>query len=237
MKYIVALSGGKDSSAMAVRLKELYPNREFEYVITPTGDELPDMFEHWENLERILGSSLKRLPNKTLFEVIEEQNMLPNFRARFCTRIIKIEPFIEYMESLPRSSVMYVGLRADEDGRVGIMSPDHQYEIEFPMKDWNWSIDDVWQYLDQKGISIPERTDCGMCFYQRLPEWKRLLERYPDRFQKYIDLEKRMGHTLRTPGKDTWPTSLKDLRAEILTGRKMRNTKARGSKKCRFCSM
>lgn len=40
--HVVALSGGKDSTALALRLKEIEP-REYQYVCTPTGDELPDL--------------------------------------------------------------------------------------------------------------------------------------------------------------------------------------------------
>ena len=49
VQHIVALSGGKDSTALALRLAELEP-REYVYVCTPTGDELPEMFAHWRKL-------------------------------------------------------------------------------------------------------------------------------------------------------------------------------------------
>jgi len=236
MRHIVALSGGKDSTAMAVRLKELHPVRQFEYVITPTGDELPEMQAHWDKLENGLGK-LTKLQDLDLFQVIEREQMIPNFRARFCTRILKIEPFLDFMGALPSESISYVGLRADEPDRLGIVRPENNFWIEYPLRQWGWGIDEVLAYLKLHGIKIPERTDCGACFFQRLPEWKRLLERYPERYEKYVQIEKRMGHTFRTPGKDTWPTSLKDLRTEILSGRKMRNTKPRGQGRCRFCSM
>ncbi len=54
MKHIVALSGGKDSTAMALRLAEIEP-RDYAYVITPTGNELPEMIAHWRKLMDLLG--------------------------------------------------------------------------------------------------------------------------------------------------------------------------------------
>lgn len=221
---------------MALGLKEVWPHVPFRYVYTPTGDELPDMEEHFRFLENRLGK-LERLGDLTLFELIEREQMIPNFRARFCTRVLKIEPFIEFMRALSEGSVMYVGLRADEEGRAGIVGEGDRFSVCYPLRDWGWGINGVMCFLDSRGVKVPERTDCGVCFFQRLPEWKRLLERYPERYEYYVQVEKRMGHTFRTPGKDTWPTSLEDLRAEILSGRKMRNTKARGTQRCRFCSM
>jgi len=234
MKYIVALSGGKDSTAMALRLKELYPNRKFEYVLTPTGDELPEMEKHWRKLETILGP-LKRLTGTDLFGLIDKQKMIPNFRARFCTRMLKIEPFIKYMTSMVHDAIMYVGLRYDEGERLGII--DSCVNVEYPLKHWKWGINEVTGYLKNKGIIIPERTDCGCCFFQRLPEWKALLENHPDRYEKYVQIENKYGYTFRSPGRDTWSADLEGLRREIQSGRKMRNTKARDVKKCRFCSM
>ena len=236
-KHVVALSGGKDSSAMALRLRELYPDREFEYVCTPTGDELPEMDQHWRNLEEMLGTPLKKLSTLTLEQCIDREKMIPNFRARFCTRILKIEPFIDYMNNLPAGSIMYVGLRADETGRLGLIEPDSTFEVEMPMQEW--AITDVMNYLSARNVTVPTRTDCGACFYQRLHEWKALLDNHPDRYEAYAAIERRMGHTFRSPQRDTWSASLDGLRVEFQSGRKLRpprKTKPNNSK-CRFCSM
>lgn len=233
-RHVVAISGGKDSVAMAVRLVELYPGLPFEFVITPTYEELPDMEAHWKMLEEMLGP-LTRINTMTLEELIFKKKMLPNWSARFCTVTLKVEPFIAYMEALPRDAVMYVGLRADEEGRLGIL--DTEINIEYPMRDWGWGIDDVWSYLDSKGIVIPERTDCGCCPLQRLIEWKQLLINHPERYDQYIEWEDKVGATLRSPGRDTWPADLRSLKAEFLSGRKLRKSKARGEKRCRLCTM
>ena len=57
ISHIVGLSGGKDSTALAIRLKELNPDANYLYVCTPTGDELPEMETHWNNLECIFKSA------------------------------------------------------------------------------------------------------------------------------------------------------------------------------------
>ena len=40
MIHVVGLSGGKDSTALALRLAETSP-QDYVYLCTPTGDELP----------------------------------------------------------------------------------------------------------------------------------------------------------------------------------------------------
>jgi hypothetical protein len=206
---------------MAIRLRELNPDTAYEFVLTPTGDELPPMVKHWNKLESILGP-LKRLPTITLMDLIEQKQMLPAFHARFCTEYIKVRPFIEYMRSLPKGSVMYVGLRADEQMRKGVRSPG--VTSIYPMRDWGWGIEDVIKYLREKGVTIPKRTDCGCCYDQRLSEWKDLLDNYPDRYEKYVQLEKKMGHTFRSPKRDSWPAPLDELREEFRSGRKLRGS-------------
>lgn|ERR1041385_2896043 len=65
MNHIVALSGGKDSTAMALRLAEIEP-RDYLYICNPTGDELPEMVQHWKHLEQLLGKPLEQVTNQTL---------------------------------------------------------------------------------------------------------------------------------------------------------------------------
>src|SRR5690349_4306730 len=98
VRYVIGLSGGKDSTALALRLQEIEPDTDWEYLITPTGDELAPMLEHWAKLEQILGKPLIRVTNHslTLNGLIDIQKALPNFRQRWCTRILKIEPTIAW---------------------------------------------------------------------------------------------------------------------------------------------
>ena len=99
MKHIIALSGGKDSTAMALRLAEINPDIDYEYICTPTGDELPEMKEHWQRLEAILQKPIKKITNKSLYEWIEHFDALPNWRQRWCTRLLKIQPCLAYIKS------------------------------------------------------------------------------------------------------------------------------------------
>jgi len=240
IRHIVGLSGGKDSTAMALRLRELNPDVDYDYICTPTGNELPDMFAHWEMLERLLGKRLIRINvGLDLYQLAREQKMLPNHRARFCTRILKIEPTIEFMRSLPQGSLLYVGLRADEEERKGIYSD--LVTSVFPMREWGWGIGDVWHYLHSHNITIPRRTDCDCCFHQRLGEWWDLWKRYPDRYAQGADIERELGYTLRSDSRDQWPASLAELAVEFERGRIPQGAGVCddmfGDDQCRVCSL
>lgn len=233
MKHIVGLSGGKDSTALALRLAELEP-RDYEYICNETGNELPEMKAHWDNLEKILGKPIQRVRHaRSLIQEIEKINMLPNVFARWCTIRLKIEPTIDYFESLPVGSTLYVGLRADEMERKGLYGED--ITVRFPMREWNWAEKDVWDYLASRNIYIPKRTDCALCPYQRLGEWRDLYENYPDLYAEGVALEKKIGHTFRSPGRDTWPADLESLSKEFAAGRKLRQYKRKDT--CRVCSL
>lgn len=232
-KHVVGLSGGKDSTALALRLMEIEP-RDYEFICNETGNELPEMHDHWAKLEEMLGAPIKKVRYRTdLLGLINEMEMLPNFRARWCTRILKIETTIEYFESLPDDSVLYVGLRADEEARRGLYGED--LTVRFPMREWGWDEAAVWRYLDERGVTIPKRTDCALCPYQRLGEWHDLWAKYPEKYAEGVEVEKKFGHTFRSPQRDTWPADLESLGKEFASGRPIRKTKRDTT--CRVCSL
>ena len=216
--HVVALSGGKDSTALALRLREMHPDREFIWFCTPTGDELPELIAHWEYLESILGP-ITRISNRTLDDWIDDFTALPNWRQRWCTRLLKIEPCLAFLKKLD-DPVLYVGLRADEEQRQGIYSED--VTTKFPLREWGWGLPEVVSYLRQKGVRIPKRTDCARCYGQRLSEWFDLWRDYPDLYADAERQEAVIGNTFRSPGRDSWPAALVDLREAFESGRKPR---------------
>lgn len=221
---------------MALRLFEVEP-KDYTLVCTPTGDELPEMQEHWRKLERIFHREIVRVdPGYTLKTLIAKVKMLPNFRARFCTRMLKITPYEYWMNSqLPATS--YIGLRADEQGRSGYEScfDEDQFTIRYPLREWAWGLDSVVAYLEHRGVTVPTRTDCARCPLQTLGEWKTLWLRHPDIYEDACQDEDAIGHTFRSPSRDTWPAGLRELSKEFHAGRKIVERKRKAV--CRACSL
>lgn len=212
--HVLALSGGHDSTALALMLKDVMPDVPFNYVCTPTGDELPEMYAHWRMLGERLGSLLYPMSRKTLDAVIREEGVLPNFRMRYCTRILKIEPYREFLieQAAIGPVVSYVGLRADEPGRAGGAYDDiGGVEMRFPLREWGMGENDVQDALTRYGVVCPDRTDCAKCYHQRIGEWYELWINHPALYEDAALLEEEFGATFRTPGRDSWPSSLREM--------------------------
>ena len=251
MEHIVALSGGKDSTAMALWLKENEP-REYSYVWTPTGNELPEMVDHMVRLKDTLGPILPLSIGVGLIEQARRERMLPNFNGRWCTRKLKLEPYYRWLEG-QTPCVSYVGLRADESERQGmVFQQGNGIELRFPLREAGLNEADVWAFLDERGVEIPARTDCAICYHQTLGEWWRLWKLHPDMFDEGVQIEAEISemhgkpYTLRNASRDTWPAGLVDLRREFETGRVPPRTVQqidmfRGERRmtgvCRVCSL
>lgn len=233
--HIVALSGGKDSTVMAIELARREP-RDYTYLCTPTGNELPDFSQYIDRLAGILGKPILRITNGTLDSWINEWGALPNHRQRWCTRALKIEPCLAYLRA-NQPSTLYVGLRADEELREGIYSSD--VDCDFPLRRFGFGISEVLTIIRRHGIKLPQRGgNCALCFGQRIAEWKKLLREHPDLYAQGERYEAMTGKTFRSPSRDTWPAPLVQLRAEFEGGRKIRGgEETPDHAACRVCSI
>lgn len=242
MTQFVAFSGGKDSTALMYGMRER--GEDFEAIFTPTGNELPQLLAHVDGIAFDLGVTVHRPPNPSLTDLIGKYNALPNWRQRWCTRQIKIEPCIEFLKERP-GSVLCLGLRADEEERQGLYGEWATYR--YPLREWGWDIVAVWSYLRERGITVPKRTDCALCYGQRLSEWYALWREHPAEFARGEELEAQTGHTFRSPGRDSWPAGLGELRARFEAGYLPQGVELQGNlfaedcevpeTACRVCSL
>lgn len=223
MKHVVALSGGKDSTAMALRLVEVEP-RDYTFICTPTGNEPDAMFAHWRLLGDLLGKKILPIMGGTLHGLIRQQRALPNHRQRWCTRKLKLEPYYGWLaEQAP--CVSYVGLRADEESRPGMIFPDADgVKMDFPLRRWGWVEADVHAYNASRGIVIPDRTDCKDCFWLTLAEayelWRDDLASWMagEELEDFVTAERGEARTFRSPQRDTRPASRRELRKRFEAG-------------------
>ena len=196
VRHICGISGGKDSSALAVYMRGTVP--EMEYFFCDTGAELPETYEYLTRLEAILGKPIVRL-NATRgfdhwFEVF--RGTLPSPQMRWCTKNMKIKPIEEWIGDEP--AVSYVAIRADEANRKGYVSTKSNITTKFPFVEDGVDHAGVMRILDDAGIGLPDyyewrtRSGCYFCFYQRKAEWIGLSERHPDLFERAVAIEQKV---------------------------------------------
>ena len=97
VRHILSLSGGKDSAALAVHLRDRIQN--MEYIFHDTGKELPETLAYLERLEGYLGKKIVRTTFDTTFDDLLRKygGMLPSNHRRWCTRAMKLEPFERFV--------------------------------------------------------------------------------------------------------------------------------------------
>lgn len=121
LRHILCMSGGKDSTALALYMRDRIP--EMEYVFCDTDKELTETYEYLDRVEAFLGKKIIRLNAQKGFDHWLEifGGFLPSPKMRWCTKLLKLKPFEEFVGD--DRVVSYVGLRADEN-RVGyILAP------------------------------------------------------------------------------------------------------------------
>jgi len=83
MKLVAAFSGGKDSTAMVLKMHTL--GMSADLLFTPAHNEPQDLFTHIKRIAALTGWPLIELKAPTLLSLIRHWNALPNHRQRLPT--------------------------------------------------------------------------------------------------------------------------------------------------------
>jgi 3'-phosphoadenosine 5'-phosphosulfate sulfotransferase (PAPS reductase)/FAD synthetase len=156
VRHVLGISGGKDSAALAIYLKNLYPLMDIDYYSSDTGKELDETYQLISNLEVYLGKSINILKaaensHEDPFDHFLKMygGFLPSSNSRWCTKKLKLEPFEKYVSN--DLVVSYVGIRGDED-REGYISRKSNIQSIFPFRRNIWSEDVIEKFLANEKI-------------------------------------------------------------------------------------
>jgi 3'-phosphoadenosine 5'-phosphosulfate sulfotransferase (PAPS reductase)/FAD synthetase len=196
IRHICGISGGKDSSALAIYLRDRIPD--MEYFFCDTGAELPETYDYLLRLEAVLGRPITRLNSDRSFDHWFEifRGTLPSPRMRWCTRYMKLKPLEAWVGDT--TSISYVAIRSDEAHRKGYISGKKNIKTVFPFVEDGIDNDGVMRILRVAGIGLPSyyewrtRSGCYFCFFQRRMEWIGLADRHPDLFRKAVLIEQKV---------------------------------------------
>jgi Phosphoadenosine phosphosulfate reductase family len=194
VRHVLGISGGKDSAALAIHMRDRVP--EMEYFFCDTGAELPETYEYLTKLEAFLGKPIARLNSGRTFDhwLTVFRGALPSPQMRWCTNYMKLKPLEAWIGEQP--AISYVAIRADEP-REGYVSTKPNITTKFPFKVANIDFEGVKRILADSGVGLPgyyewrTRSGCYFCFFQRKSEWVGLSERHPDLFQKAVEYEEK----------------------------------------------
>ncbi|TPG64626.1 phosphoadenosine phosphosulfate reductase family protein [Hymenobacter nivis] len=159
VRHVLGISGGKDSAALAIYMKDNYPELDIEYYTADTGEELQETYDLVTRLEVYLGKPIIRLThskdteNHQLgpFELLYKSKFkyLPSTQSRWCTQYLKLRPFEMFIGNDP--VVSYVGIRGDEE-REGYISKKSNIQSIFPFRKNIWSEDVITKVLANDNI-------------------------------------------------------------------------------------
>lgn len=188
----MGLSGGKDSTALALYLKNRVPD--IEYFFCDTHKELPETYVYLKKLEILLGKKIVFLEAERGFDhwLSVYGGFLPSPQARWCTKQLKIIPVEKFIGK--DEAISYIAIRADED-RAGYISTKPNIKTVFPFIKEGLVKRDILRIISESGIGMPEyyswrsRSGCYFCFFQRKIEWVRLSEIHPSLFEQAVRYE------------------------------------------------
>jgi 3'-phosphoadenosine 5'-phosphosulfate sulfotransferase (PAPS reductase)/FAD synthetase len=217
--HVVSLSGGKDSTAMLLRmLEEGMPVDEI--LFCDTGLEFDGMYHHIDKLEKYIGIPITRLKAPYEFEYLFFEHMPkrknPELigrkgfswagpRNRWCTAMLKVRIIDKYIRDLSKEYevIQYIGIAADEPKRVR--------GLNYPLIEWGMTEADCLAYCKERGFDwdglydIFSRVSCWCCPLQSFDELRKLRQHFPELWER-----------LRYMDKHTWRTFLKNYSVEQL---------------------
>lgn len=210
---VVCFSGGKDSTAMLLRMLELDDPENYpvtRIVFADTTFEFPELYEYLDRVQAFLDV---HYPDRGLvIEKVHSENTWDDWFYGVSTRgaskgkqrgaPLKAYPCWWSREAkitpIQRASVghdfQFVGIAYDEQQRI---SPKAISEgVRYPLNEWKWTEADCMDYLDHHGIGLVlynsfDRIGCFHCPKQHPSSWMEVWKQYPDLWEiaKHWDRE------------------------------------------------
>lgn len=217
--HVVSFSGGKDSTAMLLRMLEEGMSVDL-ILYCETGLEFPEMGAHIRKVEEYIGRKITVIKSEKNFMYLATKKPIvsrgtinvsginpgdiiygygwPSARVRWCTSYLKTDVINRYLKNIGENYdvIQYVGIAADELKRV-------RADKRYPLIDWGMTEKDCLQYCYDRGLDfgglyeIWDRVSCWCCPLQSLDDLKKLKNYKPDLWFKLKEINEAMSVTIR----------------------------------------
>ncbi len=196
---IVSFSGGKDSTAMLLRMIELNIPVD-KIVFADTGFEFPELYEYIKKIEKHIGRKVEFVyPEKSFEEWFEgkvtrgkhkgERRGFPlRYFPCYWSREAKVKPLTKIAN---KTDKVYIGIAYDEQQRC-----QSEGNLVYPLVEWRWTEQKCIDYLNNKNLFNPlyvnfDRLGCYFCQKQNEKSIYVLWKLYPNLWNKTKHWEKR----------------------------------------------
>ena len=213
--HIVSFSGGKDSTAMLLRMLEL--NMPIHYILcADTGMEFPEMYNHISDVKIFLQKyypkqkiTIIKSDKDFLYYMFEHKKtqgknkgkkgyMWMDWRSRWCTSKLKQEPIQNFYKTLEKDNdfeiIEYHGIAKDEEIRTK-KNKNNKRKVVYPLVDWGWTESDALKYCYSKGFfwgglyEYFSRLSCYLCPFQKIGELRILYYYFPNEWAYMKELD------------------------------------------------
>lgn len=204
-RVLASVSGGRDSAAMSLYLREL--GIEHDRVFLDTGWEHPATYEYINGeLSRALGP-IQTIRGPDTFEtLVRRKGLFPSRVMRFCTEVLKVVPMQEHVEALLEDGVEVlntVGIRRAESKARSEMA-EWEWPKGFECEVWRplvrWSHSDVEAILARHRLASnplyrmgASRVGCWPCIHARKAEVAIVAKTDPDRIAFILRMEEELS--------------------------------------------
>lgn len=219
--HVVSFSGGKDSTAMLLRMIELGCHID-EVMCCDTYKEFPAMYRHIAKVKMVVqehGIKFTELRSEKSFDYLMFDHV-PNRKkeslqgnvgyswagslSRWCTSKLKVNVMNRHLRKLKEhhNVIQYIGIAADEGYRLereNNKNENHRH----PLVDWGWDEKTCKEYCYQNGYDwdglyeIFDRVSCWCCPLQSLDELRKLRTNFPELWEELRDMGKRTWRQFR----------------------------------------
>jgi DNA sulfur modification protein DndC len=236
--FFCSHSGGKDSQAMYIFLREVIPAHRLIVIHSDLGEvEWPETFSHIQKY--VTHETIKVQSETSFFDLVRERKMFPSGKVRTCTNRLKVDVImakaIEIMKQRGFTiGVNCMGLRAEEStGRAGkaVFSQNTKYTSTkrtretTAHKGLEWfnynpihtlSTEEVYKLILSTNEQLHpayylgmSRLSCRFCIMANRQDIAISSKANPELLEKYAALEIEVGHTMFMHQEK--PISIKDF--------------------------